>query len=270
MGILDRCNGDRASRSFWCEMAGLSRDEVIVLHFDVPEEECASRVARRGVQHKTLKVSSLVEATNTISSHALHFEAPMERECFKGIVRMKGGAKAIQELVHSWTQGSVVEADDLSIHQSTEGGEKLPELVEWMEAEKRRRQCAWDVPRDSLLFQDPQAIHGTGSSLARVASTGNTWNDVRPPAMEQFLIPANCNDSLSCTHNAASREHDHCAWRQPGMRQCSQSGELLSSSETQRRQEEEGEEEDCAERNEALAVMLRCLGFDEAEVQRPF
>jgi len=177
-------------------MAGLSKDEVIVLHFDVSEEECASRVARRGVQHKTLKVSSLVEATNAISSHALHFEAPMERECFKGIVRMKGGSKAIQELVHCWTQGSVVEADDLNMRKSTQGGEKLPVLVEWMEAEKRRRQCAWDVPRDSSLFQDPQAIHGTGSSLALIATAGNAWNDMRPPSIEQFPVSATCNESL--------------------------------------------------------------------------
>mmetsp|Transcript_56857 Transcript_56857/g.178590 ORF Transcript_56857/g.178590 Transcript_56857/m.178590 type:complete len:916 (-) Transcript_56857:11-2758(-) len=141
--LLDRQSLQSAERQRWMQLGGLQRSEVIALHMDVPEVECAARLARRGEQRGSPKAVATAEAAAAVRHLASLFEPPAEHEGFKAVVRLKGSTAAAQELVRRWTEEWPTERIDMEPQHLTGQAEEdneapappLPRLKEWIEAQ---------------------------------------------------------------------------------------------------------------------------------------
>lgn len=112
VAVLDRSNSSFLERTRWVGLAGLQMNQVIALHLDVPEAECVARLALRESSNGSRISQHQVLAA--LRPQAEQFEAPAEREGFRAIVRLKGGAPAAQELIRRWTEDTPppAESDD--------------------------------------------------------------------------------------------------------------------------------------------------------------
>ncbi|CAE8588401.1 unnamed protein product, partial [Polarella glacialis] len=157
--VLDRCNSEKIDRRQWIQMGNLKKTEVIAVHLDVDENECVTRVTRRGDQHPTRKVSSLTQAASVVTQQSDRFEAPSEREGFKSVIRIQGSAALAQELVRRWTEECPLESDNSELRRamasnpSNEEDEEeapppaLAQLSQWIEVEEQgMRSAMWGSP----------------------------------------------------------------------------------------------------------------------------
>jgi len=241
--LLDRQSLQSAERQRWMQLGGLQRSEVIALHMDVPEVECAARLARRGEQRGSPKAVATAEAAAAVRHLASLFEPPAEHEGFKAVVRLKGSTAAAQELVRRWTEEWPTERIDMEPQHLTGQAEEdneapappLPRLKEWIEVEEQGgRRSVWGVPLgcpvdaplgaplegvlDGVEQAQPFPQHDPEQDRGRLEAT-TAWPPQPPQATAQSPE----------AHNEAQQEED---------------------AEERARQEQ-------------LAATLRCMGFDD-------
>eukprot|EP00440_Ansanella_granifera_P072450 gb/GFBE01078621.1/.p1 GENE.gb/GFBE01078621.1/~~gb/GFBE01078621.1/.p1 ORF type:complete len:433 (+),score=105.55 gb/GFBE01078621.1/:1-1299(+) len=254
--LLDRCNAERVDRRQWLEASGLKKSEVIAVHLDVPSNECINRVARRGDDHPTLKVSSLTQAAAAVHHVEEMLEPPSEhREGFKSVVQVQLPASAVQDLVRRWTEPVETETDRRAAASaaSTEDPEEappppLPYLNQWIEVEEQSgRRSAWSG--DTKQMMGSQEPHADSDELEDILGS-DVWRQAGQQP-EQYLPRAAWEDPAMMDTGASSSS----SWSglQP-------SGAGLEAEEELAQEPEDAEE---WARQEQLAATLRCMGFDE-------
>jgi len=257
---------------------------------DVPEAECVSRLSQRD---STGKGRPQQQVLANVRPQVERFEAPVEREGFRTIVKLKAEATAAQELIRRWTEESATPltehgpADSHAVHQGQQQAhhqgvlsgvsDYLPEeeeirppppptLSQWIEG------CPVDAPLDRPLDGFVGDRPSAGSSLRGRADCSSRQS------------PADAPSGAATGSRAPGGGR---SWRSPPSDMSCGLGGLQSIGESRQawhplepqapihgRQpahepqppvpthQDVQDAEECA-RQEQLAATLRCMGFDE-------